>query len=190
MPGGDGTGPLGQGPMTGRSKGFCIFQTDERDSSVGSGFAGIHGIPVRMKLNNSNHNTRKEAVMPRGDGTGPAGMGPMTGRAAGFCAGNGMPGYTNPIPGRGFGMGFGRGRGFGGGGGRGWGRGWAQAGVPYGTPYAAMPSAAAPYGTPYAAAPTKKQELDMLQGQAEQFETALGDVRKRLQELETEKTTE
>ena len=128
--------------------------------------------------------------MPRGDGTGPAGMGPMTGRAAGFCAGNGMPGYTNPIPGRGFGMGFGRGRGFGGGGGRGWGRGWAQAGVPYGTPYAAMPSAAAPYGTPYAAAPTKKQELDMLQGQAEQFETALGDVRKRLQELETEKTTE
>ena len=25
--------------------------------------------------------------MPRGDGTGPMGMGPMTGRAAGFCAG-------------------------------------------------------------------------------------------------------
>ena len=110
-------------------------------------------------------------------------MGPMTGRAAGFCAGYGMPGYMNPIPGRGFGMGFGRGRGFGGGGGRGWGRGWAQAGVPYGTPYAAMPY-------PYAAAPTKKQELDMLKGQAEQFETALGDVRKRLQELETEKAVE
>ncbi|MGI6097596.1 MAG: DUF5320 domain-containing protein, partial [Dethiobacteria bacterium] len=25
--------------------------------------------------------------MPRGDGSGPAGMGPMTGRAAGYCAG-------------------------------------------------------------------------------------------------------
>ena len=34
--------------------------------------------------------------MPRGDGTGPAGMGPMTGRAAGYCAGYNMPGYMNP----------------------------------------------------------------------------------------------
>jgi len=25
--------------------------------------------------------------MPRGDGTGPWGLGPMTGRAAGYCAG-------------------------------------------------------------------------------------------------------
>ncbi len=29
--------------------------------------------------------------------------------------------------------------------------------------------------------------MDMLKGQAGQFETALGDIRKRLQELETEK---
>ena len=35
--------------------------------------------------------------MPRGDGTGPAGMGPMTGRAAGFCAGYPVPGYMNPV---------------------------------------------------------------------------------------------
>ena len=34
--------------------------------------------------------------MPRGDGSGPAGMGPMTGRAAGYCAGYGAPGYLNP----------------------------------------------------------------------------------------------
>ena len=34
--------------------------------------------------------------MPRGDQTGPAGMGPMTGRAAGFCAGYSTPGYTLP----------------------------------------------------------------------------------------------
>jgi hypothetical protein len=38
--------------------------------------------------------------MPRGDGSGPAGMGPMTGRAAGHCAGYGVPGYMNPYGGR------------------------------------------------------------------------------------------
>ncbi len=55
--------------------------------------------------------------MPRGDATGPMGMGPMTGRAAGNCAGFGMPGYSNNAGGRGFGMGFGRGVSFGGRGG-------------------------------------------------------------------------
>ena len=48
--------------------------------------------------------------MPCGDGTGPMGMGPMTGRGAGFCGGFGAPGFMNAAPGRG-GMGFGRGRG-------------------------------------------------------------------------------
>jgi len=38
--------------------------------------------------------------MPFGNGTGPAGMGPMTGRAAGFCAGYRVPGYMNPAGGR------------------------------------------------------------------------------------------
>ena len=58
--------------------------------------------------------------MPRGDRTGPWGAGPMTGRAAGYCAGHAVPGYMNP--GRGYGRGFGRGwgRGFGRGRGRGW----------------------------------------------------------------------
>lgn len=52
--------------------------------------------------------------MPRGDGTGPNGMGPMTGRGAGFCSGN-----TTGLAGRGFGRGprrgcgRGPGRGFG-----------------------------------------------------------------------------
>ncbi|MDD4568580.1 MAG: DUF5320 domain-containing protein [Tepidanaerobacteraceae bacterium] len=55
--------------------------------------------------------------MPRGDGSGPAGYGPMTGRGAGYCAGFSVPGYANPIPGnyggrgRGFGF-YGRGRGY------------------------------------------------------------------------------
>jgi len=38
--------------------------------------------------------------MPFGDGTGPRGMGPMTGRGAGYCAGFGQPGFANWIPGR------------------------------------------------------------------------------------------
>jgi len=47
--------------------------------------------------------------MPRGDGTGPLGLGPMTGRAAGYCAGFPVPGFMNPIPGRlGLGLGWGR----------------------------------------------------------------------------------
>ena len=43
--------------------------------------------------------------MPRGDGTGPMGMGPMTGRGMGYCAGYAVPGYANA----GFAMGRGRG---------------------------------------------------------------------------------
>lgn len=49
--------------------------------------------------------------MPRGDRMGSAGMGPMSGRAAGHCAGFDGPGFANPGPGRGRGRGFGRGRG-------------------------------------------------------------------------------
>lgn len=45
--------------------------------------------------------------MPFGDRTGPRGFGPMTGRAAGYCAGYAMPGYANPGPGYGLGWGGG-----------------------------------------------------------------------------------
>ena len=58
--------------------------------------------------------------MPRGDGTGIYGNGPMTGRAMGFCAGNDVPGYLNG----GSAMGFGRGRGRGLGRGYGFGNGF------------------------------------------------------------------
>ncbi|MCD6434152.1 MAG: DUF5320 domain-containing protein [Candidatus Diapherotrites archaeon] len=53
--------------------------------------------------------------MPAGDGTGPLGLGPMTGRAMGYCAGYSVPGYMNPgfgFYGRRFGRGLGFGRGF------------------------------------------------------------------------------
>ncbi len=53
-------------------------------------------------------------VMPRGDRTGPTGIGPMSGRGAGYCAGFDMPGFANRAFGRSFGAGFERirGRGF------------------------------------------------------------------------------
>ncbi|MCD6575698.1 MAG: DUF5320 domain-containing protein [Nanoarchaeota archaeon] len=45
--------------------------------------------------------------MPFGDGTGPDGRGPMTGRGLGYCAGYNSPGFTRGVPmGRGFGRGF------------------------------------------------------------------------------------
>jgi len=40
--------------------------------------------------------------MPAGDRTGPEGMGPRTGRGAGYCSGYDTPGYMNSAFGRGF----------------------------------------------------------------------------------------
>lgn len=100
--------------------------------------------------------------MPRGDGTGPAGMGPMTGRAAGLCAGYPVPGYMNPAVGRGF-WGWGRGRG----GGRGR-RNWFRA---TGVPRSAM-------------TPAPQQELEALKQQASYFQDALKDIQERIDELQ------
>ncbi len=119
--------------------------------------------------------------MPFGDGTGPAGMGPMTGRAAGYCAGYSMPGYMNPVGGRGF---WGRGRG--GGRGRGFGRGfgWARAG--YG--YSAGPWVGQPYAANSPQPMTATQEVDVLKSQAEYFKDALDGITKRIEELESKQT--
>ena len=43
--------------------------------------------------------------MPRGDRTGPSGMGPMTGRGMGCCNSLNVPGSIDPPPGRGSGRG-------------------------------------------------------------------------------------
>ncbi|MCD6113611.1 MAG: DUF5320 domain-containing protein [Bacteroidales bacterium] len=67
--------------------------------------------------------------MPRGDRTGPAGNGPMTGRQMGYCAGNNQPGFVNSGYGS-YGRGFGRGRGFGIGRGLGYGRGFGYYNYP------------------------------------------------------------
>ena len=73
--------------------------------------------------------------MPFGDGTGPLGLGPMTGRGAGFCAGFAGPSFAIPMLGYQYPYGYGNltlvrpkwGYGFG----RGFGRGWRRWG-PYG----------------------------------------------------------
>ena len=48
--------------------------------------------------------------MPAGNGRGPMGLGPMTGRGLGYCSGKVAPGYGNLAPMRGYGMFQGRGR--------------------------------------------------------------------------------
>jgi len=116
--------------------------------------------------------------MPGGDGTGPMGAGPMTGRGAGYCAGFAVPGFVNLGFGGGF---FGRGRC----GGRGWRNmfyatglpGWARVGMGMGA--AAMPTASASYGA------AGQQDLDVLKQQAQQMADALENIRRRISELES-----
>ena len=118
--------------------------------------------------------------MPFGDGTGPAGMGPMTGRVMGYCAGYPRPGYANPS----FGYGAG-GRGFGGGG-RGW-RHWHYAtGMP-GWMRVGWPgySAFSPNISSPSTVWSKDQETEMLKNQADNLRNALDEIEKRLAELES-----
>ncbi len=95
--------------------------------------------------------------MPGGDGTGPMGYGPQTGRGAGFCSGFGAPGTMNRGPGLGRGFG-GRGRGF-------RNRCWTQDLAP--------------------TKPVPQGELQALKEQAGYLEQSLEEIRKRLAELDT-----
>ena len=108
-------------------------------------------------------------------------MGPMTGRAAGYCAGYDRPGYANPGFGRGFGGGYG------------WGRGWRHQYFATGLPGWAR----AGWGgfgwrgtyTPPPAATTeeaRKLELDALREQTRYYKDALESMEKRIRELEGE----
>ena len=107
--------------------------------------------------------------MPGGDRTGPLGMGPMTGRAAGYCAGYDVPGYMNPYGGRG--MAMRRGRFYG------------------GAPVMSVAAPVAPimpqpgFGTvPY----DESAELEMLRSQAQAIEASLSGIQKRIEELEVQ----
>ena len=125
--------------------------------------------------------------MPGGDRTGPMGMGPMTGRAAGYCAGVAVPGFMSAPGGRGFG-----GRGGGRGGGRrnwfyatgltGWQR--AAAGMP--TFGGGQFAPAAQTGPAASTAARHEQELSILKQQAETMEQQMRRLRKRIEKLETE----
>ena len=121
--------------------------------------------------------------MPRGDGTGPNGMGPMTGRAAGYCAGYNTPGFANSFGGRGMGRGgFGRG-----GGGRFGHRNMYYAtGVPGWMRYGTQAPIANPWGAP-APAMTSQNEVEALRQQAEFLQQSLEGINKRLEELTAEK---
>ncbi|NLY52710.1 MAG: DUF5320 domain-containing protein [Firmicutes bacterium] len=129
--------------------------------------------------------------MPRGDGSGPMGFGPMTGRGTGYCAGFSVPGYMNP--------GWGwvrRGRGFGRG--RGWRHMYYATGVPG---WARYPGPGVPvyhrgpagYAGPGAPAPYRwdvEDEVAFLQHQAEILQEELADIEERLEELSKEKKDE
>ena len=90
-------------------------------------------------------------------------MGPMSGKAAGYCVERQAPGYASPGNdsgmGRGYGRGFGRGRGrrFRGG----------ITGISDATP-----------------AETREQELEMLKQQAEYFKKAGEEISARIKEIE------
>jgi hypothetical protein len=111
--------------------------------------------------------------MPAGDGTGPYGMGPMSGRRAGYCAGYNAPGYANFAPGRGMGRGRFGGRGRGGRGGR-WRHRWTYQPPAWGA-------------APYAAPPAPGDEVEALKTQAEWLQDQLQAISQRIAELEGEK---
>jgi len=109
--------------------------------------------------------------MPRGDGTGPMGMGAMTGRGLGSCAGYGVPGYMSP----GYrGIGFGRGRGFR--------RMHYAAGIPGWGMYDAYPAYPWGRGANY----PDLNEKEYLSSQVETLENELKNLKKRLSVIENE----
>ncbi|MBN2293977.1 MAG: DUF5320 domain-containing protein [Pirellulales bacterium] len=125
--------------------------------------------------------------MPGGDRTGPMGMGPMTGRAAGYCAGFPTPGFMNAPGGRGLGGGRG------GRGGRGWRNrfyatgltGWQRAAANQVPPQVNQPQTGS--FEEQAASPSlnQEQEVELLKQQAEQLSYSLEQIKQRLGELET-----
>ncbi len=107
--------------------------------------------------------------MPRGDRTGRSGMGPMTGRGMGFCAGYDMPGYANTGFGRGFGIGMGRKMGFGLGGG--FGRGMAYR-------YGAGPYQAEPVASQKVTEASVKRDIDVLERELSSLREQLASLTK------------
>ncbi len=106
--------------------------------------------------------------MPGGNGTGPMGYGPMTGRGAGFCAGYPAAGFMN------------RGCGCGGnfGGGRGWRNMYRQTGQPGWMRFAQTAAGTTP---PSAADPS--QEKEYWQNRKEYLEKQMQQAEQHLAEM-------
>jgi len=127
--------------------------------------------------------------MPAGDGTGPMGMGPMTGGARGYCAGYPAPGGVRPGSGRAF---WGRGAypragrsvglGFGGGG-RGWRHWYYATGLPRWARWGVPPAAV--QGAPYTG-PSREQEIEILKDEAQWLKERLEEIGTRMDELSQE----
>ncbi len=102
--------------------------------------------------------------MPGFDGTGPRGMGPMTGGGRGFCAvplPAAGPAYMGRVA-------------------------YPPYGVPWGMPYyGAGPPA--PGAVPFAPQMTRDQELDFLKTQAQAMRGHLEQIKARIQELGSDK---
>jgi len=115
--------------------------------------------------------------MPRGDGTGPMGMGAMTGRGAGSCAGAEISVFDPAVPVRNAGLGFGGNRRVGG---RGTGRrGWRNrcfAGLTLPMRFSGTA------GSSPSANPAKEKQL--LEQHAKALQSELDQIKKRLGEIE------
>jgi len=108
--------------------------------------------------------------MPRMDGTGPMGMGPMTGGGFGLCSPSGRP-YAR--------WGFGRGRGFR----RGFGPGLSRGGR-YGRGFGWQAGYGPAYGIPNAMDP--KEEVNLLKDEADALRSELDAINKRMEDLESQ----
>ena len=107
--------------------------------------------------------------MPGFDGTGPRGMGPMTGGGRGFCSPWGIgaaPAGYGPPPMGGYGYPY-----------------YGRAGTPY--PFYGMP-ASAPGAIPFAPQMTREQELDFLKNQTQALGGQLEQIEARIQQLKNE----
>lgn len=127
--------------------------------------------------------------MPGGDRTGPRGMGSMTGRGGGYCAGYGISAGGNSAFGRGFGMGFRRGgslRGRGGGGFR-WRNGYHASGAPLWMRFNGY-SAPPDYPGPFAPMDSDMEKRS-LKYQADSLKAELERIQNRLSEMEQQPNT-
>jgi hypothetical protein len=88
MPGFDGTGPQGRGPMTGRARGYCVLRESKDEPTRMRGFAGVQGRLVDVGFSEG-----KEVVnMPFGNGVGPMVSWSMVGHPVMY------PGWGNSNP--------------------------------------------------------------------------------------------